>query len=183
MEFFEAISRRYTHKALFSRQSVPEQDLQRIVEAAMSAPSAGNLQSPEFVIVNDAALIAQLAEVTGHRIIASCPALVAVLTKPRVRQVLDITTECLIADLAVAAGYLALAATALGYCYAWLDGPFVPEETRKKAEAVLGIPADRMLLQVMPIGHPAEEAPRRPKKPFEQRASWNRYAVVRTGES
>ncbi|MBC7239180.1 MAG: hypothetical protein H5T71_03665, partial [Chloroflexi bacterium] len=47
------------------------------------------------------------------------------------------------------------------------------------AEAILAIPADRALALIIPIGRPAEEGPRRIKKPFAQRASWNRYAVER----
>lgn len=179
MEFFEVIQKRYTHKALFAKDAVPDEDLRRIVQAGMSAPSAGNSQSPEFVIVTDPQLVAKLGEITGNKIIASAPCLIAVLTRPRSREVLDTSTECLIADWALAMGYMTLAATALGYCYAWLDGPFVPEGPRHEAEALLGVPADRMLVVVLPVGHPAEPGPRRPKRPFEQRASWNRYEIVR----
>ena len=180
MEFYQVTKQRYSHKARFDPgRPVPEADLRQIVEAAMSAPTAGNAQSPEFLIINDRALIEELWHITDNVIIASAPALIAVLTKPRVREVLDVSTECLIADAALATGFLQLAATALGYCCGWIDGPFVPVEPREKAQALLDIPADRMLMIVVPVGHPGEESARRPKKPFEQRASWNRYAVAR----
>ncbi|MBC7234650.1 MAG: nitroreductase family protein [Chloroflexi bacterium] len=183
MEFFEVVKKRYSHKTAFDPQKkVPEEDLVKIVEAGMAAPSAGNGQSPEFIIINDEKVLEQIRQVSDNVPLNTAPALIAVLTRPRARQVLDIATECLIADLAAATDQMLLAATALGYCCGWLDSPFVPQEARTKAEAALGIPPDRMLLLVVPVGYPAEPGPRRPKKPFEQRASWNRYAIQREAQ-
>ncbi|MFP3896378.1 MAG: nitroreductase family protein [Anaerolineales bacterium] len=179
MELFEAIERRYSHKARFSKENIPEKDLQRIVRAGMAAPSAGNTQSPEFIIVNDPEIIEEISDITDNAILQSAPALIAVLTHPRVHEVLDITTECLIADFAVATENMLLAATALGYKCGWLDGPFNTPGVREQTQQVLGIPDDRLLALVVPVGHPAEQSPRRQKKPFEQRASWNGYDIVR----
>ena len=101
------------------------------------------------------------------------------LTRPRIRETLDTKTECLIADFAVAALNMLLAATALGYACAWQDGPFLKEEVRNPVHELLGIPEDRFLVMMVPVGYPGEESARRQKKPFEQRASWNRYAIDR----
>ena len=107
------------------------------------------------------------------------PVVLVVDDEPGLRQVLDITTECLICDFAVATQNILLAATALGYRCGWLDGPFVDDEMQKQCCEVLGIPEDRMLLIMVPIGYEGEPGPRREKKPIEQRASWNTYAVER----
>ena len=180
MEFFEVVAQRYSHKVAFDRaRKVPEADLVKIVEAGMLAPSASNGQSPEFIIVNDEQILDQLGEASGHVVLKTAPALIAVLTRPRARQVLDIQTECLIADFAAATENLLLAATALGYCCGWLDGPFTKPELQQKACELLGIPEDRMLLLVVPVGYAGEPGTRRPKKPFAQRASVNKYAVQR----
>ena len=180
MEFFEVVGKRYSYKARFdSKRQVREEDLVKIVEAGMAAPSASNGQSPEFVIVNDESIVRQIGKVADNVPLRTAPAFVAVLTKPRARQVLDIETECLVADLAAATENIILAATALGYCCGWLDSPFVDNDVRTKAEGILDIPDDRMLLLLVPIGYPAEPGPRRPKKMFAQRASWNRYTIQR----
>ncbi len=50
---------------------------------------------------------------------------------------------------------------------------------RLPVSEILGIPDDRLLSVVIPVGKPAEAATRRAKKPFEERASWNRYDVKR----
>ena len=179
MEFFEVVESRYSHKALFSDESMPKDDLERIVRAGMAAPSAGNSQSPEFVIVDDPELIEEIGDITGNAILLSAPALIAVLTRPRIKEVLDISTECLIADFAVATENMALAVTALGYSYGWLDSPFTDPQAREQTERLLGIPDDRLLVLAIPVGRPAEEGPRRGKKFFEERASWNSYDIER----
>ncbi|MGM0401429.1 MAG: nitroreductase family protein [Chloroflexota bacterium] len=179
MDFFKVIESRYSHKALFSKKSIPEEDLERIVRAGIAAPSAGNSQSPEFVIVNDQEIIEEIGDITENEILQSAPALIGILTRPRIHKVLDVTTECLIADFAVATENILLAATALGYCCGWLDGPFNAPGVREQTQQVLDMPDDRLLALVVPVGHPAEESARREKKPFEQRASWNTYDIER----
>lgn len=182
MEFSEVVTKRYCHKVSFSGENLPKEDLRKIVQAGVAAPSAGNSQSPEFIIIDDAETLQEMGRITEHVVVQTAPALIAVLTRPRAREVLDIGTECLICDFAVATVSMLLAATDLGYCCGWLDGPFVNDTVRAKAQDLLGIPDDRMLVLVVPVGYAGEEGPRRAKKPFEQRASWNRYDVVREAE-
>ena len=180
MDFFEAVKARYSHKqALDPNRPVAKEDLAKIVEAGMAAPSAGNGQSPEFVVIDDPELLAKLRPLHDNVPFSTAPAMVALLTKPRVRETLDIQTECLLCDLAAATQNVLLAAAALGYCGGWLDSPFTDVDVRSKAQAILGIPEDRMLLLVVPIGYPGEEGERRVKKPFAERASWNGYSVQR----
>ena len=179
MDFFAAVGRRYSHKARFAGPAVPRDDLRKIVEAGIQSPSGGNRQTPEFVIIDDLPTIDELGRITANPILASAPALVAIISHPRMREVLDLSTECLIADCAVAAGSIVLAATALGYCCGWMDSPFLAREKRERSQQLLGIPDDRYLVMAVPVGHPGEKSARREKKRFEQRASWNRYSVER----
>ncbi|MEA3406649.1 MAG: nitroreductase family protein, partial [Chloroflexota bacterium] len=129
--------------------------------------------------VDDSALIAEIGNITDDEILQSAPALIAILTRPRIREVLDTSTECLIADFAVATENVLLAATALGYSCGWLDSPFNNSQARQQTQQLLDIPDDRLLALMVPIGRPAEESPRREKKSFEERASWNHYDVSR----
>ena len=180
MDFFDVVSRRYTHKAAFDpNRKVPDKDLRKIVEAGMIAPSAGNGQSAEFIIVNDEKIIAELGILSESVPLATTPAAIAVMTRPRIKEVLDLSTECRIADLWVATENMLLAATALGYRCGLVDGPFQKPKIRAKAHALLGIPDDRLLYLFMPVGYEAEAGLRRSKKPFEQRASWNYYEIER----
>jgi len=180
MEFFEVLAKRYCHKVAFDPQrAIPEADLKTIVRAGMAAPSAGNGQSPEFIIVSDAALCRRIGEISGNVPLQTAPAMIAVLSQPYARQACDLKAECLIGDFAVATAYMLLAATALGYCCGWVDGPFTKAEANQAVAGLLGIPDDRLLILFVPVGYPGVEGPRRPKKPFAERASWNKYAVQR----
>jgi nitroreductase len=181
MDVFEAVAMRYSHKVAFDPKiRIPDSDLLKIVEAGMRAPSAGNSQSPEFIIINDDALLRRIGELSQNVPLATAPAMIAILSYADMRTTPDrIHAECLIGDFAVAAQNMLLAATALGYCCGWVDGPFLKPNISQPVCALLGIPQDRLLVMVIPVGFPGAEGPRRTKKPFEQRASWNHYAVKR----
>jgi nitroreductase len=181
MEFFQAVGRRYSQKKAFDPgRKVPAEDLQSIVQAGMAAPSAGNGQSPEFVIVNDEATVRRIGDISQWLPLQTAPAIILVLSQPAMRQELGPHTECLIGDAMVATENMLLACTALGYCCGLVDGPFLKLEIQRGACALLGIPDDRIILVAIPVGHPGEPEPHRPKKPFGQRASWNRYAIDRS---
>jgi nitroreductase len=172
MDFFEVVKKRYSHKAAFKRDVIPsDEDLRRIAEAGIAAPSAGNNQSPEFVIINDDALVDRIGEISQRVPLQTAPRMIALVSDPK--------AGCHLENYAVATGYMLLAATALGYSCGWVDGPFLNPAVRDPVSELLGLPDDRLLIVIVPVGLPAEPGPRRPKKPFERRASWNRYAVVR----
>ncbi|HHX45125.1 MAG TPA: hypothetical protein GX714_14235 [Chloroflexi bacterium] len=174
MDFFDVVARRYCHKAAFDpTREVPAEHLRRLVEVGMAAPSAGNGQAPEFVIVNDPEILARVKETIDNVPLKTAPAWIVIAIDP--------ARGCYLEDYAVATAHVLLAATALGYCCGWVDGPFLDDAVRGPASEILGLPDDRRLMVAVPVGFPGEEGPRRPKKPFEQRASWNRYAVERTG--
>lgn len=177
MEFFEVVKKRYSHKAAFDPGSaVPDEHLVRIVEAGIAAPSAANGQSAEFIIVTDRALIVQIGGIANSVPLRTAPALIAVVSD---------TGECApgvsycLEDYAAATENMLLAATALGYSCGWVDYVFRDPAKREPVSELLHVPEDRRLMVIVPVGLPGEPSPRRAKKPFERRTSWNRYAVVR----
>nr|MDO8046193.1 nitroreductase family protein [Candidatus Baldrarchaeota archaeon] len=60
MDVFECIKGRRSIRA-FKPDPVNEEDLKKILDAAIHAPSAGNLQSWEFIVVRDKERKRQLA--------------------------------------------------------------------------------------------------------------------------
>jgi len=180
MEFFQAVGRRYCQKKAYDpARKVPAEDLQSIVQAGMAAPSAGNQQSAEFIIVNDEAIMRKIGDISQWVPLQTAPATILVLSHPHMRQQLDSHTECLIGDAMVATENMLLACAALGYCCGLVDGPFLKPEVQKGVCELLGIPEDRIIFISVPVGYPAEPEPHRPKKPFPQRASWNKYEIQR----
>jgi nitroreductase len=53
MDFFDAVANRHSYRGKYSAHPVPVEDLQKIVQAGIDAPSGCNMQTTEFVIVTD----------------------------------------------------------------------------------------------------------------------------------
>jgi nitroreductase len=173
MDLFEAIERRHSYRGAFAPQRVPRTDLERIVAAGIRAPSGYNAQSTSFVIVDDPALLARLAEITGSALIGGAPAAVVVVMDPDATADKDFRFG--IEDYAAAAENMLLAATALGYASVWLDGMLRREGRAAKVGALLGVPGSREVRVILPIGIPAERGVQREKKPFAERARFNAW--------
>ncbi len=120
MEFFDTISKRYSHKAAFRPDPVPEAHLRQIVEAGMAAPTANNAQRAEFVIVTDPATLSSIGEIGGTIPLKTAPAMIVVVVDDN-RDPEGSTYY--LEDYACATTQMLLAATALGYGGGWIDIP------------------------------------------------------------
>ena len=79
-------------------------------------------------------------------------------------------------DCAAAVQNMLLAVTASGYASVWIDGWLRVEGRAKAVGDMLGVPAGKIVRVLLPVGVP--EKPVRSavtKKPFEDRAWFNRY--------
>ena len=175
MELFEAIARRHSYRGAFSAERVPEDDARRIVQAGIQAPSGYNSQDTRFVIVDDPALIAQIAAILGNGpVFRTAPLLIACLVEadpwtPEGHMVFPIE------NCAAAVENMLLAVTALGYASLWYDGSLRHEGRNRAIGALLGLD-ERLVVQVLlPVGTPLEDKTQAAKKPFIERAWFNRY--------
>jgi len=75
-----------------------------------------------------------------------------------------------IRDTAIATENILLEADAQGLGTCWV-GFFVQSEIRP----VLGIPDDKFVLAVIPIGYPAEQPSARPRKPLSEIVRWEKW--------
>ena len=78
-------------------------------------------------------------------------------------------------DCAAAVENMLLALTALGYSSVWLDGVLRREGKAEKIAEFLGVPADKRVQIVLPIGVPATDGPKAQRLPFERRAFFNAW--------
>ncbi|MHB9032835.1 MAG: nitroreductase family protein [Anaerolineae bacterium] len=177
MDVFEAIAKRYSHKAGFAPDPVPKEDLERIARAGMAAPSGTNRQTPEFILITDREVLSGIGRIINHKPLTTAPAVIAVVSDTA--EAFPGTTFY-VEDYSAATENILLAATALGYSCGWIDYVLREAHINHPLCQLLGIPADRTLMVLIPIGKPGEVASRRIKKPFEERCSWNRYAVRRS---
>jgi nitroreductase len=153
---------------------VARADLETIVRAGIRAPSACNAQVASFVMVDDPQLLRRIADVVGKPVCRSAKAMIACVVDPRpVYANLSFAAE----DAAAAVENMLLAVTALGYASVWLDGVLRSEERAARVAEILGVPQDKSVRILLPIGVPVEPGAPRERFPFDQRAWLNRYGA------
>jgi len=161
MDALEAIRKRRSIRQ-YTGDPIPRADLETIVDAGRLAATGSNQQPWDFIVVTDRHMINQLK--VASEWMDKAGAIIAVVMDPSSRWWLE--------DGAAAVENMLIACTALDYGACWLEGYTLPREEEFKA--LLGVPEDRRLLTLIPVGVPAE-APTRQKKTLEQVIHWERY--------
>ncbi|MCD6547337.1 MAG: nitroreductase family protein [Nanoarchaeota archaeon] len=154
MDVFEAIFFRRSIRK-FIDKPVEEEKIARILDAARWAPSIGNLQECEFIIVDDLGKKIQLSEAAlGQYWISQASVVIVVLTKnDRVSRLYGKKADDFVKyDAAAAIQNMLLAAHALGLGACWVS---VFEE--EAVERILNIPSELDVHALIPIGYPAEK--------------------------
>lgn len=161
MEVSKAIKGRRSVRK-FKSDPVPESDLNEILDAGRWAPSSGNTQPLEMVVIEDENTKKRLSEAAyGQKFIAQAPvAIVVCANVPRTESRYGERGSQLyvIQDTAAAAQNIHLMAHSLGYATCWV-GAYDDEAV----EDVISCPEDIRPLAIIPLGKPAErpEAPGR----------------------
>jgi nitroreductase len=166
VEVFEAIRGRRSIRAFESRE-VPEELVERLIEAARWAPSAGNIQPWEFIIVRKQEIKRKLAEAALWQSFIEEAPVVIVVCADEVRSTQGYgmrgkTLYC-IQDTAAAIQNIHLAAYSMGLGTCWV-GAFREDEARK----VLKTPAGIRPVAIIPVGYPAETPSPRSRRPLRQ---------------
>ena len=76
MEFFEAVNSRASYRWKYESIPVPREDLKKIIEAGLAAPSGCNLQTTHIVGIDDPELIARMGALLDKGYFATAPAAV-----------------------------------------------------------------------------------------------------------
>lgn len=176
MDTFEAIKKRATYRGPYKNEKLPKEDLNKIVQAAIDAPSGCNAQTTYFVIVDDEMLMKKLSSIMPKGGMDTAKAAIVVLAdRSPAYGDMSFYKE----DYSAAVQNIYLAATALGYATCWLDGVLRKDEVSEKISKLLDVPTDLLTCVLMPIGLPEKEVAHKEKKPFNQRASFNKFQVER----
>ena len=175
MDLFEAIRRRHSYRGPMEDRPVPRADLERIVQAGIQAPSGYNAQTTTFVIVDDTALLAQLAAVDPQNAVLRQARAVIAAVAPKGPEPGSTRLFFGIEDCAAAVENMLLAITALGYASVWLDGWLRLAGHDEAVGRLLGVPEDRVVRVLLPLVVPARQEDQHAKKAFAERAWFNRY--------
>ena len=156
MRVSEAVAARQSVRR-YEERAVEPGKLQRVLEAARLAPSASNRQEWRFVVVQDRELRQGLVEAARNQAFVGQAPVVIVACAVGTDHVMPCGLPSFSIDVAIALDHLSLAAVEEGLGTCWI-GAF----DQAKVRALLGIPDDVCVVELMPLGYPAD--PPRPKQ-------------------
>jgi nitroreductase len=169
MEFYEALR---TRRSVRKYKSTPIEPaaLDRILEAARTAPSAANRQPWQFIVVFDEGVRQNLVKTYPRDWLASAPVIIVACAEPAAAWVRRDGKNYADVDVAIAFEHLVLAAAAEGLGTCWI-GAFDPAGVGK----VMGLPEGIEPIAMTPLGYP-DDVPRptsrKPRAEVVRRDRW-----------
>jgi nitroreductase len=154
MEAMEAIlSRRSIRR--YTAQPIPDEVVTDLLKAAMSAPSAGNQQAWQFVVINERQVLDEIPAIHPYsRMVKQAPLAVLVCGD----MALETNKGYWVQDCSAATQNLLLAAHAKGLGAVWL-GVYPREERVVAFRRMFGLPEQVIPLALVSVGYPAEQKP------------------------
>lgn len=173
MDTLQCIALRHSYRGAYRNEPVPREDLIRIMEAGLAAPSGCNKQTVSLIAADEPALVEKIKSVIDPPVAQTAPAFICVLT----RRVCAYRDRCFaVQDYAAAIENMLLAITALNYQSCWYEGHITDEDRIcDKIAGLLGAPQDMDLVCILPVGRADGEPVPPRKKAFEERAFFNRF--------
>jgi nitroreductase len=159
MEFSELIQKRYSARA-YKSKPVEQDKLNKVLEAAILAPTAANRQPFRLLVVRTEGRQAELKRIYGRDWFVQAPLVVcacAVKDESWIRRDGKNYAEV---DATIAFTHLVLAARDLGLGTCWIAA-FDPAGARD----VLKLPPELEPVAFSPLGYPADEAKPKRRRP------------------
>jgi len=170
MEIQEAIEKRKSIRN-YQDKLIPENKLQKVLEAARLAPSGANRQEWKFVVVRDIEKRKQLSKAAnGQAHVAGAPVVIAGVATGADR-IMMCGVPAYPVDLAIAIDHMTLAAVGQGLGSCWI-GAFSQDEARK----VMGIPDNYMIVGLLTLGFPADEGRPKTRKSLDEIVCYDTYS-------
>lgn len=162
MDIYTLIKQRRSVRA-YQDRPVPEEVLERLLEAARWAPSARNLQRYKLVVVRNEQRRQALAQAACEQsFIAQAPVVLAAVTLEPER-IMTCAVPAGPMNVSIAMDHLMLAATAEGLGTCWI-GAFEQDPVK----AILGVPESYRVEVLMPVGYPADQPGEKTRKKLDE---------------
>ncbi len=198
MDFFEVVRKRRSIRR-FTEDTVKEQDIVAMLEAAGLAPSATNEQPWRFIVIRDKELRKQMQDMVNAMIdmriedeedaarrrrigqmrfysnyFGDAPVVIAVLSRPWPAAFPELQGQqpfdSGLQSVAAAIAHLLLAATALGYGSCWATSPV--DFAGEELELMLGVEEPWSLVALVSVGMAARIPTPPPRKSLEEIATF-----------
>ena len=146
----------YTRRSIrsYSDREISDEDMEKILKAAMQAPSAGNEQPWHFIVVKSRDKLRELSDAHPYgRMLSRAAAAIVVCCDPKLSKY---PYPMWVQDCSAATQNILLAARCLGIGSCWLG--VYPNEDRMRAIArVLAVPDDIVVFSIVSLGYPLSE--------------------------
>jgi nitroreductase len=179
MEFYDVLEKRQSVRG-FKPDPVPDDVLNRILEAFRAAPSWANTQPWELILITEPDIRKQLQQTLSP----NNPATAAMVIAPLLIGIIGITGlsgfyrghpstnrgDWVMFDTGIATEHLVLAAAAEG-----LGTVHVGAFDFATADKILQMPKNRTVIEFIPLGYPAYSPRKVPRKPLADFLYRNKY--------
>ena len=173
MNVLDAISKRRSYRGRYKADLVPREDLIKIMQAGLNAPSGCNKQTTSLIAVDDPDILRRIHAVMDPPVGETAPAAICVLTQ----RIIAYRDRCFsVQDYSAAIQNMLLAIVELGYQSCWYEGHITDKDKiNEKMAAILNVPDDHELVCFLPVGIAEDEPVPPKKKDFSERAGFNRF--------
>ncbi len=138
----------------FTDEAVNDHDIDYLLHAGMSGPSAMNFRPWEFYVIKDPSKIAELNKV-GY---AKYKSTLMIVVAGNIFRFVPFASAFWVEDASAATENILLAATDLGLGAVWC-GVYPVKHEIKQVSKILALPKHIIPLNIVIIGHPAGEIP------------------------
>ena len=139
--------RKYTNK------EVTEETITELLKAGMAAPSAGNAQTWEFVVIDDDEILKKIPEIHNYaNMVPDCSKAILVCGNKKLEKYDGFWPQ----DCSAATENILIAATDKGLGAVWL-GIYPTEDRVDDFKELFDLPEHIIPFSMIPVGHPAEE--------------------------
>ena len=151
----------------FKQQNISKEDLAKLLEAAQSAPSAGNCQPWHFFVISDTAVMTEIRNKScKQEFILTAPLFIVVcadIKRSEARYAERGRNLYCIQDTAAAIQNILLCAKSLGLGTCWC-GAF----DEKALSEVLRLEQDMRPVAIIPVGYPLNENATSKRRPIQE---------------
>lgn len=161
MNVCEAINKRRSIRK-YKNAEIPREILSEVLDAGRLAPSAKNMQTWNFTVIENPEIKEKLAYACGEQMfISEAPAAIVIWSQDH--SVMRCGQARASVDLSCALSFMMLRATELGLGTCWI-GMFYAD----KVKELLKLPEDSIIVAITPIGYPDEAPKMRHRKDLEE---------------
>jgi len=165
----EAIERRQSVRNYLDKE-IPQDILEKVLEAGRLAPSAKNSQPWKFIIVKDKNLRDELIPACKNQKFVGDASIVIVGCATNPSYKMGNGDYSYSVDLAIALDHMSLQAAALGLGTCWI-GAFYQD----KVKEVLDIPEEVNVVALLPLGYPEKLSEKRKRKELAEIVCYDKY--------